>query len=141
MARAGRRLPLDPSRIRKITDPAVPQAHKYRILSEAIIRLSQIAASGLPMPHSSTHKGGQDSVVSRTLPSAITLGQHTSDIGNPAKGFSPGDHVHDDRSLAGIAGLLDVTTTAGGTLVVDASLRRILFDILVELKKLEKRLG
>jgi len=57
------------------------------------------AANSLPGKHAKTHKGGNDSLSNRGLPSAIVPGA-VGERGNPRGGFATWNHVHDATELS-----------------------------------------
>jgi hypothetical protein len=101
--------------------------------------------AGLPALHAVTHMGGGDSVSGSIPPSVITPGQ-AADVGHPAEGFAPIDHVHDGTLLDALTDLADLAGTStealGGldvTYVFNPYSGRLLEEILLELLKLSEK--
>lgn len=84
-----------------------------------------------PHPHAETHMGGDDSVESRDLPSAITIGAE-GEIGDPTRGYATGGHIHDTTALDFLGSLDEICVdNLGQASVRDVNLIRVLEELLL----------
>jgi len=84
-----------------------------------------------PRAHAVTHMGGDDSVETQDLPSAITLGAE-GDIGDSTRGYATGGHVHATDALDFLLGLEGICVdNLGQAEVTDKGLVQLLEELLL----------